>query len=70
MCPQIPRDIPNQSIIAGNNKTNLRQLLMQKMQASILLLSYDMYPPPKVEPSNKTNLRQLLMQKMQAHVCC
>jgi ELP3 family radical SAM enzyme/protein acetyltransferase len=28
---RIPRDIPNQSIIAGNNKTNLRQLLMQEM---------------------------------------
>jgi len=29
---RIPRDIPNQSIIAGNNKTNLRQLLLQEMR--------------------------------------
>ena len=28
---RIPRDIPNQSIIAGNKVTNLRQILLQKM---------------------------------------
>eukprot|EP00923_Selenidium_pygospionis_P021894 GHVN01037702.1.p1 GENE.GHVN01037702.1~~GHVN01037702.1.p1 ORF type:complete len:827 (+),score=112.59 GHVN01037702.1:178-2658(+) len=28
---RVVRDIPNQSIIAGNNKTNLRQILLDKM---------------------------------------
>mmetsp|Transcript_40354 Transcript_40354/g.95890 ORF Transcript_40354/g.95890 Transcript_40354/m.95890 type:complete len:752 (+) Transcript_40354:178-2433(+) len=28
---RIPRDIPNNSIIAGNSKTNLRQILQQRM---------------------------------------